>query len=232
MGYRTYKVSKSGREPLLSFICEYSDRLAQESGAPTRLIIIETINRVLAGGDENSSVDMGKLIDMLSQIQLRTGAHVLVVHHSPIEGGRLRGHSSLLGACDTTILVQRSGTTSSAQIDKANDGPTGEQITWTVDSVDLHRDPETGVTTTAPVVVPSASAAPARPQALNERERAMLAILAKADIAGLGVKDWYAQARAAGVGAKRSATLSEAKAALLRRGLILEEDGYCRLRPQ
>ena len=63
-----------------NLIAEYAARLSELAGLPTVLIIIETINRVLAGGDENSSKDMGRLLCILTDIQERTSAHILTVH--------------------------------------------------------------------------------------------------------------------------------------------------------
>ena len=123
---------------------------------PTVLIIIETINRVLAGGDENSSRDMGLVVRHLTDIQERTGAHILTVHHMPVDGERMRGHGSLLGACDVTVRAEKHSKMYTATIEKSNDGPTGERVAFTLKSVDLHHDEDTDITTTAPVVVPCA----------------------------------------------------------------------------
>jgi hypothetical protein len=208
-------------------IAEYAQSLEDMFGTPVRLIIIETVNRVLAGGNENDSADMGGLINTLSHVQEATGAHILTVHHTPIKGNRLRGHSSLLGACDTTILVEKLGSGYLAQIDKSNDGPSAGQISWTVESVELHKDLETGVITSAPVVVPLLHlAASAKPVTKHEAE--MLKILVQAGPEGLPMKDWNAKARAEKIGEKRPATRTEARNSLKARGLIVEQNGIWR----
>lgn len=84
-----------------------AQQLTLEFGLPTALIVVDTLNRVLAGKDENSSIDMGKFIRVVASLQEQTGAHILIVHHEPNEGGRMRGHSSWLGACDTTLRVKK-----------------------------------------------------------------------------------------------------------------------------
>jgi hypothetical protein len=121
-------------------IVEYAARLEIDAKLPTVLIIIETINRVLAGGDENSSKDMGQLVRNLTDIQERTGAHILTVHHMPVDGERMRGHGSLLGACDVTVRAEKRSAMFTATIEKSNDGPTGERVAFTLKSVDLHHD--------------------------------------------------------------------------------------------
>lgn len=68
------------------------------------LIVIDTLSRALSGGDENSSVDMGKLVSTLDIIRQKTGAHLMVVHHSGKDQARgARGHSLLRAATDTEL---------------------------------------------------------------------------------------------------------------------------------
>jgi RecA-family ATPase len=74
------------------------------------LIVIDTLNRSMPGGDENSSADMGALIRACDRLREVSGATVLLVHHSPkSDGSTLRGHSALEGAVDTALLVQAAG---------------------------------------------------------------------------------------------------------------------------
>jgi RecA-family ATPase len=115
------------------------------------LIIIDTISRALAGGDENSSKDMGAIVATTARLQEATKAHIQWVHHVPIDGGeRLRGHGALLGALDTTINVEKLASgTRTATVIKANDSEEGERISFTLESVEI------GPETTAPVVVPA-----------------------------------------------------------------------------
>jgi predicted transcriptional regulator len=61
----------------------------------------------MAGGDENSSKDMGALIAAADALCRATGATVLLVHHTPRNGDNLRGHTSLEGAVDTAIRVKQ-----------------------------------------------------------------------------------------------------------------------------
>jgi hypothetical protein len=129
-------------------------RLEDDTGIKMALIEIDTVARVLAGGDENSSKDIGALVDNLARIQETTGAHVLVLHHVPHDQQRMRGHGALLAACDTTIRIENTGTIRTATIDKTNDGHEGERLAFTLRSIELHRDVDTGETTTAPIVLP------------------------------------------------------------------------------
>lgn len=85
------------------------DRMMQErSGIRLGLVFIDTLNRVLAGGDENAPEDMGALIRNCGRLQQATnGATIVPVHHMNASGTRERGHSSLRGALDFMIEVER-----------------------------------------------------------------------------------------------------------------------------
>lgn len=75
-------------------------------GRPVGLVIIDTLSRALAGGNENAPDDMGALVRHLDQIRVATGAHVLVVHHSgKNQAAGARGHSLLRAATDTEIEI-------------------------------------------------------------------------------------------------------------------------------
>lgn len=85
-------------KPLISAI--------QALGVPVLLIVIDTLSRAMAGGDENSSVDMGYIVNHFDALRAYTSAHLLIVHHS---GKNLaqgaRGHSLLRAATDTEIEI-------------------------------------------------------------------------------------------------------------------------------
>lgn len=75
-------------------------------GVPVALIVVDTLARALAGGDENSSVDMGQIVTNFDRLRESTSAHLMIVHHSGknVAAGA-RGHSSLRAATDTEIEV-------------------------------------------------------------------------------------------------------------------------------
>lgn len=74
------------------------------------MVVIDTLNRSMAGGDENSSKDMGIVIAAADLIKRSTGACVFIVHHSGKDSTQgARGHSSLLGAVDTELEVKNAG---------------------------------------------------------------------------------------------------------------------------
>jgi len=87
-----------------------------------RLIIIDTVARAVAGGDENSSTDMGRLIAACDQIRTETGAHVALIHHAGKDAAKgARGHSSLRAAVDTEIEITAEAPIHTLQITKQRD---------------------------------------------------------------------------------------------------------------
>ncbi|TWI73794.1 AAA domain-containing protein [Bradyrhizobium huanghuaihaiense] len=128
-------------------ICREVER---QTGERVVLIIVDTVSRALAGGDENSPKDMGALVTVTARIQESTKAHVLLVHHIPHDAERMRGHGALLGAVDTTVAVVNAGSVRTAKVVKANDGEEGEGISFTVEGVEIAPDG-----TTAAVAVPA-----------------------------------------------------------------------------
>lgn len=72
------------------------------------LIVIDTLSRALAGGDENGPQDMTAFISNVDRIREATGAHVMIVHHTGKDQAKgMRGHSSLLAAIDSELEVTR-----------------------------------------------------------------------------------------------------------------------------
>lgn len=81
-------------------------RQAANTAGPLRLVVIDTLSRALAGGNENSSEDMGALVKNIDRIRAATGAHVLIVHHSGKDAAKgARGHSLLRAAVDTEMEI-------------------------------------------------------------------------------------------------------------------------------
>lgn len=76
------------------------------TGFEVGLVVLDTLSRVLAGGDENASTDMGILVKHLDTLRNATRVHLLVVHHSGKDRARgARGHSLLRAAVDTEIEI-------------------------------------------------------------------------------------------------------------------------------
>jgi hypothetical protein len=74
------------------------------------LVIIDTQNRAALGLDENSNVDMGRLVASLEDVREGSGgACVATIHHTAIGGFRPRGSGVIDASATTTIRVARDG---------------------------------------------------------------------------------------------------------------------------
>jgi hypothetical protein len=197
-------------------IADICKQVEEQTGETVVLVIIDTVSRALAGGDENSPKDMGAIVTTSALLQEQTEAHVMWVHHIPHESDRLRGHGALLGAVDTTVSVTRSGKVRTMTVVKTNDSDEGENVSFIIESVEIGTDG-----TTAPIAVPSKAAAKAddgQPD-LTKNQRTLFGMLHEAGARGLTVEDWNAQARDAGIGVKRKADLNDIRRALKSKGI-------------
>lgn len=68
-----------------------------------RFVVFDTLHQSMVGADENSSRDMGIVIQSCKRIQRETGAAVMLVHHTGKNGSSERGSSALRGAAHTMI---------------------------------------------------------------------------------------------------------------------------------
>jgi AAA domain len=200
-------------------IADICTQVIKLTGEKVVLIIIDTLSRALAGGDENSPKDMGAAVNATAVLQEKTGGHVLWVHHMPHDGDRMRGHGALLGAMDTTLHVVKAASGRTATVVKANDSEEGECVSFDLESVVIGIDG-----TTAPVVVPvsmQSASKPGEPK-LKGNQQTMFAILHSAGSAGLTVENWNVQAKAVDIGVKRKADLYDLRMQLKSKGVVRE----------
>lgn len=110
---------------------------------PVRLVVIDTLARGMAGGDENSGRDMSLAVEMIDAVRAATGAHVLCVHHSGKDETRgARGHSSLRAAIDTELEISRAegSEVSVLRVVKQRDLPIGPPMPFTLKPITLGID--------------------------------------------------------------------------------------------
>lgn len=121
-------------QPLLIALRE----VAVETGG-LAVVIIDTLNRVMPGGNENDPDDMGMIIAAANLIERELGCAVVFVHHSGKDETKgSRGHSSLKAAADAEISVRRDGDVRTVTSEKVRDGIDGEVLlTFRLQQVDL-----------------------------------------------------------------------------------------------
>jgi hypothetical protein len=118
------------------------------------LIVVDTLSRAFAGGNENSPDDMGAFVTNVDRLRVRTAAHVLVIHHSGKDLAKgARGHSLLRAATDTEIEIQAG----MAKITKQRDGESGASFAFSIQGVAIGTDDD-GETVTAALATPDDAA--------------------------------------------------------------------------
>jgi hypothetical protein len=109
----------------------------------SKLIVVDTVARNLGQAQEDEE-GFGSLIRACDRIRTETGAHVALVHHTGKDKTRgARGHSSLIGAVDTSIEIDRPDEKSSSRtvrIAKQKDGVDGPWISFELRVVELAKD--------------------------------------------------------------------------------------------
>lgn len=116
-------------------------------------IVIDTLNRSL-NGSENKPEDMAKYIRAADMIREAFGCVVIVIHHCGIEGSRPRGHSSLSGADDVQIAVERNTDgVITATVEHMKDGEPGAPIACRLERIELGENDD-GEMITSCVILP------------------------------------------------------------------------------
>ena len=122
------------------------------------IVVIDTLSRVMAGGDENTPADMTALIKNVDRVREATGAHIMLVHHSGKDAAKgARGHSSLRAATDTEIEVQNDDGFRQALVTKQRDHEGGQSFGFTLKSVPMGRDQDGDEVTSCVVEVAEGS---------------------------------------------------------------------------
>ena len=102
------------------------------------LIVVDTLARCFVGGEENSAKEMGEFVDGIEMVRRKTGATVLVVHHTgKNERSGARGSSSLMAAADTMIECSAYRRTMTIQCEKQKDAEQFAEMTLELSKVDL-----------------------------------------------------------------------------------------------
>ena len=137
------------------------------------VVVLDTLNRSAPTADENSSRDMGEILEAAKTLQTLTRGLVLLVHHTGKNAAAgLRGHSSLFAAMDAAIEVSRDGDRREWRVAKSKDGQDGTAHPFKL-QVEALGVEETGEAITSCVVLRDTAAQDVRavklPQGGNQR---------------------------------------------------------------
>lgn len=172
----------------VSAVIALTQHVAEVTGLPVRMVIIDTLSRAMAGGNENSPEDMTALIGNCDRIRDATQSHVCIIHHSGKDEAKgARGHSSLRAATDTEIEIRRDPemTFSSVRIAKQRDLEAAEPFAFSLHSIPLGVNRRGRDVTSCVVVDGDETAILARdPDKLSPKETAALDSLERCLVAG------------------------------------------------
>ena len=152
--------------------------LTDQLPAHPALMVIDTLNRSLHGS-ENSDEDMSSYIKAADTLRAHFHCAVVVVHHCGIDAKRPRGHTSLWGANDCQIAVNRDiAGNIIATVEWMKDGDEGTTITSRLEVVDLGHDLAGEPVTTCIVLEAEAGPIAAKPRRRSQAAELFLRILA------------------------------------------------------
>lgn len=89
-----------------SDVTEFLDLIKTMRVSPVA-VVIDTLARAMAGADENSAQDMGKVVDATAKIRKETRAASILIHHPTKKGRDARGSGQLEGAADMMAVVEK-----------------------------------------------------------------------------------------------------------------------------
>jgi len=130
------------------------DLVTEKHGA-IELIVVDTLSRAIAGGNENAPETMTAVIQHCDILRGHAKASIAVVHHSGKATDTARGHSSLRAATDTEIelTVDDGSRLRFAKATKQRDMESGHEFAFELNAVELGID-EDGDPVTSCHIIP------------------------------------------------------------------------------
>ena len=113
------------------------DAAITKADHPIGLIVIDTVSRAIAGGDENGQETMSMFVKACDDIKQHCGGAVMAVHHAGKDKERgMRGSTVLLGGCDASIKVEKSEQIVTISTEKQKDGEEAAPIYLTAKKIE------------------------------------------------------------------------------------------------
>jgi len=138
------------------------------------VVIVDTLNRAAPTSDENSSKEMGEILEACKHLQALIGGLVVLIHHTGKDTTRgARGHSSFFAALDGAIEVERTATQRSWSVAKAKDGQDGKSVPFNLKLHVLGLDTD-GDEITSCTIVPVQGNIFAKPQPKGQSQQSAL----------------------------------------------------------
>ena len=173
------------------------------------LIVIDTLARSMAGGDENSPKDIGLVVNAVTRLQKTFAAHVMLLHHTGYQNtDRGRGHSSLGCALDTVLVLRAMDDLIRVENIKQKNAEPAEPFTIRLVPV------EVGGETSCVVELADPSARPVEERLTPQQTKALTILRERYGEDGATYTEWR---RSAGLS---SSTMTRGVKVLVARGLV------------
>ncbi len=211
--------------------------------APPVLVVVDTMARALAGGEENSAADVGAFVAACDRLKARFKAAVLVVHHAGHgDKTRARGSSALRAAVDLEMgltWLQEADGVLALTCTKAKDAEPFQALHFELEPVSLPWADDEGEPINSAVLVASdftPSDAPRKPRGKRQAEavdtlrRLYGEFRDRLESAGhqpeqarVSLEDWREALKAEGMDRRR---VCQATETLIQNGLVRHEGFY------
>lgn len=131
-----------GDAPNFMLVPDVKDVLkAVRAYGQTAIIVVDTFAQVMPGSNENSGEDVGKALAHCKVLHQKTGALVVLIHHSGKDSSKgARGWSGLRAAADCEIEISRVENDRVATVTKLKDGDDGTEFGFKLQTVVLGKD--------------------------------------------------------------------------------------------
>ena len=184
---RADMVNLLDQEADLAELAALADEIIEQHG-PLRLIVVDTLARAMAGGNENAPDDMGKLLNNVEALRQGTDAFVLLIHHTGKDETKgARGHSSLKGAADTILLLsKRDDDLLELKSDKQRDMAPPRPKAFRLETVVCGMDEDLDEVTTCVVQAADAAELKAKPKPGGPNQEMLMECYTQLRLEGIG----------------------------------------------
>lgn len=203
-------------------------------GQPLKCICVDTLNRAMMDGDENSARDVGRAVAACEKIARELDCFVFVVHHQPKSSSdddpTPRGSNVISANADTVLHVRKDGSEMRVHLQKQKDAPDNRSFLFRLEDLDLGFTDDDGYPQTARVATYDcelgAERLPKAPE-LNANQAAILDLLCSTSPeTGIHFEEWYKTALSRNVigGEKPKRAFTNAVKRLVTYGLVAGND--------
>jgi hypothetical protein len=110
-------------------------------------VVLDTLNKSLRGS-ESKDADMAAYISAAEAVRDAFDCVVIIVHHCGYDETRMRGHSSLPAALDTSLAIVRNENVATMLVEYMRDGPEDIELSYKSKVVEVGQQPNGKAITT------------------------------------------------------------------------------------